>query len=96
MIRWALSHDHLFATTGRPGSLLKVFNINTNQVGSLQNRQKYMGSFNRATFVELLFVAARNCNQFYCLLNFSNLVVLTDLLIKQLIDFFIREFRKSM
>jgi len=39
-IRWSLSHDHLFATTGRPGSTLKVFNLKTNQVWSLQNRKR--------------------------------------------------------
>lgn len=32
LISWSLSHDHLFATTGRPGSLLKVFYLRTNRV----------------------------------------------------------------
>lgn len=32
LISWSLSHDHLFATTGRPGSLLKVFYLRTNTV----------------------------------------------------------------
>jgi len=30
-IDWCWSHDHLLATTGRPGFQLKVFNIRTNQ-----------------------------------------------------------------
>ena len=32
MASWSRSHEHLLATTGRPGCQLKVFNIRTNQV----------------------------------------------------------------
>lgn len=32
LVRWSRSHDHMLATTGRPGCQLKVFNIRANQV----------------------------------------------------------------
>lgn len=31
LVSWSRSHDHMLATTGRPGCQLKVFNIRTNQ-----------------------------------------------------------------